>query len=1384
MNPSWKIEELAHGVLQAAQWPGASSIDYGSPTSHLDELERALDIRLPPLAKFKGDTGGSSALRTCTLPNGGAEEPNASGNGNNDVWTWTPQTNTTNHSYSKTPTEDDAAADGRTLEDMAPFSPDFYRALGELAREAFHPGSVKHLDTDKANTNTAAAAPRSDSTTRSDVNHTHGTSTIYKALHSLEQYSLPRMMDAVRITRILLSLQELNVGGNLEQGKGCSFMEYFLHYCEGMNTQAKQDNNSHQKDIVSENNRNISKGKRIPVLSALFHHWGNLPQLEHGLQQLSRKYGALLPTNAGQYKEYCDYSSMGISKFGSETSSMGDGGSTGGEWKPSSSATSFLGDRALRIDSFKMRIEEELSNHINGGSDDKIKLSQVSPEKAGLIELLAMFYQSSDASLRGKCRRWMGQWLRSFALGSGSSVSYSTMRGVGDRAGVDASVGDNGYGPSFASFCPLVMATSLASTNASTGVGGGTLAGAGMGPISISHMAGGNPLGMENTSASGVEALLRVLIRIIMGFHPLQSSASPKDSTRLSGILRPSHEHLLFDVLIPLHRPSGLVLWRDQTPLIGLYHEALVKSIGAFLSMDRTLAGPIIGALLHPEIWPSTEGGNTPKVVLLLHEVDTLTGLLLKSTDTGDQEIVFLASFDAYLLPLVSRLCTCISSENSRTSERALQFFRNKTFQRLVQRRLDEVGYLFLRALCRCPDREVPWNPTVRKMTLLVLQELEAYYKELPRDDDGQNLFCRACEKAFSGVDLSTNDGDSSSDKASNPLNGTAKVADHSSPKLTGDMTSLRGAMGSWKPPPHKAGVFPGKGKSSRQPPLTVTGVAPWAMGGQSRGSRPKAVTSGQKQPPVTITGVAPWAVKKQPHGLPLSQTTRKTSTLRALPRPSKKHSSGSLGQHLPPTPGGDVEICISEMEDESGGQDKKNVRNQWSALDEVHSYMEKLKPKGEDEKSNDGISPWAKAQMEESPVLYPNLKFHDLVFGQDLGTGAFSTVKYARRIVKTRTRSNWPEYAVKVVSTQKIEELGYEQSINREIAILRIFSHPGISRLISSFRFRDGAYLILEYANRGDLHSVLSKSGSLDHDSTRFVIGSVAAALWSIHERGFVYADCKPENILITETGHIKVTDFGGCRPVTQDAKNLVTESSKNLLKQLRDGDWKANATKSSSSDDTFTEKNLENDEEDLRIEGTTAYLPPEVVIGGYPTTAADVWALGCVLFQCVSGRPPILEDTDDLTAQKIVTFDMNSDNHNFFGECSVSAFRPDAKALIQRMLHREVACRPDIIQMADDDFFDGMDIFSLHKNPAHPLDVGSIAPASDAKWSRRQFSSIWAPQPLAYNIGPASNHSPKAGNSQNEPISEEDEADESFLPRQKAPLLTKIREIESFCL
>jgi hypothetical protein len=84
-----------------------------------------------------------------------------------------------------------------------------------------------------------------------------------------------------------------------------------------------------------------------------------------------------------------------------------------------------------------------------------------------------------------------------------------------------------------------------------------------------------------------------------------------------------------------------------------------------------------------------------------------------------------------------------------------------------------------------------------------------------------------------------------------------------------------------------------------------------------------------------------------------------------------------------------------------------------------LREFVRKISPLPEEgacgETESSHLSSWAVAQLSESPMLLPDLKFHDLVFGHELGSGAFSTVKYARRIIKTLTRSLWPEYAVKV---------------------------------------------------------------------------------------------------------------------------------------------------------------------------------------------------------------------------------------------------------------------------------------------------------------------------------------------------------------------------------
>lgn len=793
-------------------------------------------------------------------------------------------------------------------------------------------------------------------------------------------------------------------------------------------------------------------------------------------------------------------------------------------------------------------------------------------------------------------------------------------------------------------------------------------------------------LRQENTQAAGIHLTLKVLHRILLGVSQTG----------------PAHRHLLFHQLLPLHRIQGMVLWRDQTAVLELYHEPLTVCVAVLLQKQLAWVPAVVTALLHKDIFPVS--GNTPKQVLLLHEIDTFLGLLVGANDKEWQQAVKDITWLRSLYQVTGR---CMASDHSRVAERALSLFKNAQFERLVQHQLDLALSILLPVLVK---NEPSWNPTVRKMTYHVLVKLKGY-------DD--KVFASASQRVFATPLVS--------DSAMSPQ--APRVASASASSITaqskGGVTpiglSLKAGMGTWRPPT-KTRTGPGSMpppfarprpfSSAAPPPATVTGVAPWAMNATPSTVPPvSAPVSAASLPPLTVTGVAPWAMK-----LPPSVPTAASHKRRAPDSASK--------------------ITTEETDPpESGNSDTDPPL---LGLERVLAYMKQIQPPEEEH----GVSSWSQSQMEETPTLLPNLKFHDLVFGHDLGTGAFGSVRYARLIEKSKTRSHWPEYAVKVVSTEKIRELGYETSIQREIAVLRMLSHPGIARLVSSFRFQEGAYLVLEYASGGDLHTLLRKHGSLDHESTRFVMGEVVGALASVHDLGLVYADLKPENIVITETGHVKLTDFGGSRPVTQAAKDRIKSIAKDILKTLRDGGWKQGASlKSDDTDDPMDEDTVASEQEDMRIEGTTAYLPPEVVMGAYPTTTADSWALGCVLYQCLSGRPPLLEGDDTATRNRIVSFDAHESSNEvdrLFQDKHAIGILPEAKDLIKSLLEREPSKRPGMHQTAQHDFFTNasVDVFNLHLKPAYPLDVGDVSPSPDAQWSRRQFSSIWAPQPVAYNI------------------------------------------------
>ena len=126
----------------------------------------------------------------------------------------------------------------------------------------------------------------------------------------------------------------------------------------------------------------------------------------------------------------------------------------------------------------------------------------------------------------------------------------------------------------------------------------------------------------------------------------------------------------------------------------------------------------------------------------------------------------------------------------------------------------------------------------------------------------------------------------------------------------------------------------------------------------------------------------------------------------------------------------------------------------------QMRAYMALCLPDPAAGRQGSVSSEWDLAQAAASPTLLPHLKFHELVFsvGKALGTGAFSEVKYARHVTAGCSQSDWPEYAVKIISHSVLMTQQYHRAVEGEIAVLRILAHPGICRGVSWFRYSSSA--------------------------------------------------------------------------------------------------------------------------------------------------------------------------------------------------------------------------------------------------------------------------------------------------------------------------------------
>ena len=195
----------------------------------------------------------------------------------------------------------------------------------------------------------------------------------------------------------------------------------------------------------------------------------------------------------------------------------------------------------------------------------------------------------------------------------------------------------------------------------------------------------------------------------------------------------------------------------------------------------------------------------------------------------------------------------------------------------------------------------------------------------------------------------------------------------------------------------------------------------------------------------------------------------------------------------------------------------------------------------------------------------------------KSIGKGGFGSVWKVRHKITKQI------FAIKVINKESIVKQKMVEQTNREIEIMYKLDHPHIIKLYSHFEDDEDFCLIMQIASKGQLYSIIKRLKRLDQRTAAQYMREVISAIKYLHTRNppIIHRDIKPENILLDQEGRCKLADFG----------------------------W-SNFDDGNKFRDTYC--------------GTPEYLAPEMITKSGHNESVDIWALGVLIFEMLTGRTP----------------------------------------------------------------------------------------------------------------------------------------------------------------
>jgi tRNA A-37 threonylcarbamoyl transferase component Bud32 len=252
---------------------------------------------------------------------------------------------------------------------------------------------------------------------------------------------------------------------------------------------------------------------------------------------------------------------------------------------------------------------------------------------------------------------------------------------------------------------------------------------------------------------------------------------------------------------------------------------------------------------------------------------------------------------------------------------------------------------------------------------------------------------------------------------------------------------------------------------------------------------------------------------------------------------------------------------------------------------------------------------------------------------GCAIGKGKFATVYRATR------RRDGQVVAVKEIAIFDASDARSREKCLKEIRLVQALEHPNIVRFLDGFVEGRHLVLVFEFAEAGDLKRQLRKARErgmrLEERVVWRYFAQIAEAVAYMHSRRIIHRDLKPANVFLTLSGAVKVGDLGLGRLLSADT--LVAHSKV----------------------------------------GTPLYMAPECLKGGGHEYAADVWSLGCILYELAAGASPFKEEGLNLYGlfQKITS--------GAYAPLDPALCSPQLRDLVTGMLAQDPAARPDLARV-----------------------------------------------------------------------------------------------------